>query len=232
MKLGWEPLWRKHGAAWELREPELRVVEFAKRLKREGGERVHDLGCGLGRHLLLFAAEGFETYGSDVSPTAVGTCERRLQESGLKAEVTQTEMSAIPQTDASLDAVIAWNVLYHACRGEVFAAIAGIRNKLKPRGYLLATFISTADGQYERSSELVAEGRAEELEPRTFVIPGDTATDKALPHHYSSEVEISEQLLEGFEILQLEEDRSEGGVDFEGRPYPSAHWLVLARKER
>ena len=227
--LGWEPIWREHGAGWELQPPDPKVVELARLLKDEGGRRVHDLGCGLGRHLLLLAAEGFEAYGSDISPTAVATCRRRLREAGLSATLTRTEMAAIPQPDGFFDAVIAWNVLYHATTAEILRAVCGLRTKLRQGGLLLATFISTADGQCARSRRLVAEGRAEELEPGTFVIPGDAVTDKALPHHYSTDVEVREQFLQGFQVLSLEEERHEP-ADFEGRRYRSAHWQVLARK--
>ncbi len=227
--LGWEPIWRKHGARWELQEPHPRVVELVRLLKDEGRTHVHDLGCGLGRHLLLLAAEDFETYGSDISPTAVETCQRRLREADLQATVTRTEMASIPQPDGFFDAVIAWNVLYHATTDDILRTVRGLRSKLKEGGLLLATFISTADGQHARSRRLVAEGRAEELEPDTFVIPGDTLTDKALPHHYSTEGEIREQLLAGFELVSLAEEPRKAS-DFEGRTYPSAHWHVLARK--
>ncbi len=230
MSLGWEPIWRKHGTQWELQEPEPRVVELVRLLKEEGGRRVLDLGCGLGRHLLLVAAEGFEAYGIDVSPTAVETCQRRLREAGLSATVTRSDMTAIAQPDGFFDGVIAWNVLYHATASDVQKAIGVVRDRLKQGGLLLSTFISTADGQCARSRELLAEGRAEELAPNTFVIPGDTVTDKALPHHYSAQQEIREQFLHEFDVVWLEEHRAEGR-DFEGRRYTSVHWRVLARKK-
>ena len=59
------------GARWELQEPQAEVVALVARLKAEGKPRVHDLGCGLGRHLLLLAAEGFEASGSGLTPAAV-----------------------------------------------------------------------------------------------------------------------------------------------------------------
>ncbi|MDP3769142.1 MAG: class I SAM-dependent methyltransferase [Dehalococcoidia bacterium] len=227
--LGWEPIWRERADQWELRPPEPLVLDLIRRLKDEGARRVHDLGCGLGRHLLLLAAEGFEAYGSDVSPTAVETCERRLREAGLSAAVTRNEMTDNRYANGFFDAVIAWNVVYHATTDGIMKTMTRVRDSLRPGGYLLVTFISTSDGQYERTQALHAEGRAQELEPGTFVIAGDTKTDKALPHHYSTEEEIRRQFLNGFEVVSLEEDRQEDR-DFEGMRYPSVHWHALARK--
>jgi cyclopropane fatty-acyl-phospholipid synthase-like methyltransferase len=183
----------------------------------------------MGRHLLLLAAEGFETYGSDVSPTAVETCRRRLREAGLSAGVTRSDMTAIPYPDGFLDAVIAWHVVYHGDLKDIHRAINGVRDKLDDGGYFLVTFISTADGQCARSRDLAAEGRAVEVEPGTFMIPEDTTTDKALPHHYSTEQEIRESFLCGFDVEWLREQR-EPGSDFEERGYRSVHWQALARK--
>lgn len=232
MSLGWEPIWREHGAAWELREPEPKVIDFAKQLKAAGATKVLDLGCGLGRHLLLFVAEGFDAHGVDVSPTAVETCRRRLNDAGLQAKVSQAPMTALQLPRGSFDAVLAWNVLYHATADQIEKTVRGVRDLLRDGGLLYATFISTADGQLARTRELLAAGEAEEVGPGTFVIPGDTATDKALPHHYSKEKEIRERFLAGFDVVSMEEDRGDGeDRDFQGNPYRSAHWHVLAQRK-
>ncbi len=233
--LGWEPLWRKYGRRWELQDPRPEVVELVRLLKdsskpRRSRVRVHDLGCGLGRHLHVLAAAGFTASGCDISPAAIETCKRRLGQAGLRARITRTDMRAIPERDGSLDAVVAWHVVYHTTVDGMLETIGGVRDKLKEGGYFLVTFISTADGQLARSRELLAEGRAVELEPGTYEIPGEEATDKALPHHYSTEEEIREKFLEGFEVVWLREERRDIS-DTEGRPYANVHWHALARKK-
>jgi tellurite methyltransferase len=227
--LGWEWIWREHGERWELQPPQQEVVALAQRLKAEGKRTVHDLGCGLGRHLLLLAAEGFEVSGSDLSPQAVAACRRRLRDAGLSAEVSRSDMAEIPVEEGSLDCVVAWHVVYHATVEDMLRTLRGIHDKLRPGGYLLATFISQSNNSYEVSRREVREGLAQELEPDTFIRPRDEVGDKRLVHHYATEEEIRERLLSGFEVLSLEGERAPFD-DPTAKPRRSTHWVALARK--
>ncbi len=223
VNLGWERIWREQGPRWELEQPQPEVVALVTRLKAKGRRRVHDLGCGLGRHLLLLAAEGFEASGSDISPQAVATCRRRLAESRLSAEVTLCEMADIPEEDAPLDCIIAWHVVYHSTVKGMLRTLRGVHDKLKPGGYFFGTFASTDHVACELSRREAEQGLARRLEPNTYVRPHDEVGDKALVHHYTTEEEIRRHLLSGFDILSLEERKGTGG---------GAHWLALARKGR
>jgi tellurite methyltransferase len=227
--LGWEEIWREHGSRWELQPPEREVVALAQRLKADGKRTVHDLGCGLGRHLLLLAAEGFEASGCDISPKAVAACQRRLREAGLSAEVTQCDMAEIPAEDGSLDCVVAWHVVYHATVEVMMRTLRGIHEKLRSGGYFLATFISHDNNAYDVSRREAKEGLAQELEPDTFVRPHDRVGDKQLIHHYATEEELRERLLSGFEIVSLEGERRPFDEPT-AKPRRSTHWVVLARK--
>lgn len=227
--LGWEEIWREHGDRWELQPPQPEVVALAQCLKAEGKRTVHDLGCGLGRHLLLLAAEGFEASGCDISPQAVAACQRRLREAGLSAQVTRSDMAEIPVEDGSLDCVVAWHVVYHATVDVMMHTLRGIHAKLRPGGYLLATFISQSNDSYELSRREARQGLAQELEPDTFIRPQDRVGDKRLIHHYATEEEIRERLLSGFDVLSLEGERAPFD-DPTAKPRRSTHWVVLARK--
>jgi SAM-dependent methyltransferase len=223
---GWDEIWQQWGSVWEGRAPEQAVLDLAGRLKAEGCRRVHDLGCGPGRHLLFLAAESFEASGSDFSPAAVETCRRRLAEAGLSAPVTLADMTALPSEDGSLDAVVAWDVVYHGTLDTIRRTVAGVRRKLAPGGYFLVTFNSVESANCLRAREAAARGEAEVLEPDTFVVPGD-AFDKSVPHHYTTEREIRERLMDGFRILSL--TAVQGKATADGSPAVKYH--VLAARE-
>ncbi len=225
----WDTIWARWASVWETRPPEPAVVDLVARLKLEGRRHVHDLGCGLGRHLLFLAAEGLDASGSDISPTAVDECRQRLRQAGLAAEVVLSDMTDIQADDGSLDAVIAWDVLYHGTLADMKGATAAIHRKLAPGGYLLATFNSVHSSSCQGSREAVARGEAQQLEPNTFVVPGDMAGDKALPHHYTTAGELRRELLGGFQVLSLTRYRSPRHK-MGGKTLQRVVWHLLARK--
>jgi SAM-dependent methyltransferase len=221
---GWDEIWGRWGSVWEGRAPEQPVLDLAGQLKAEGRRCVHDLGCGPGRHLLFLAAEGFEASGSDFSPAAVETCRRRLEEAGLSARVTLADMTAVPAEDGSLDAVVAWDVVYHGTLDTIRRTVAEVYRKLAPGGYFLVTFNSVESANCLRAREAAARGEAEEMEPDTFVVPGD-AFDKSVPHHYTTEREIRERLMDGFRILSL--TAVQGKATADGSPAVKYHVLAV-----
>jgi len=227
----YDAVWARWALLWGERPPEGAVLDLIERLKVEGRRRVDDLGCGLGRHLVALAAEGFDASGSDISPAAVAECRRRLEQTGLAARVELADMAEIPAADGSLDAVVAWDVLYHATLRAIKDTMAAIRRKLGPGGYLLATFNSVESTSCRESRWLAAVGDAIELEPNTFVVPGDVLGDKTVPHHYTTASELREELLQGFEVLSMGRYRGPKYV-LNGRRHGRVLWHVLARKEQ
>jgi tellurite methyltransferase len=225
----WDTIWARWASVWETRPPEPAVVDLATRLKGGGRRRVHDLGCGLGRHLLFLAAEGLDASGSDISPAAVHECRQRLRQAALAAEVTLSDMTHIQADDGSLDAIIAWDVLYHGTLADMKEAMGAVHRKLAPGGYLLATFNSVQSTSCQRSRQAVARGEAQELEHDTFVVPGDTDSDKELPHHYTTAGELRRELLAGFQVHSLTRYRSPK-YKMSGKTHQRVVWHLLARR--
>lgn len=229
-RLGWEAIW----AARELDPiarahagpPEADVVRFAERLQAEGRRRVLDLGCGIGRHLLFLAGEGFDAWGVDVSPTAIATSARALRDAGLRATLVQADMARLPLA-AAFDAAVAWNVIYHGTLNTIVDTVAGVARALRQGGLFLVTFNSTENDAALRARAALATGAARELEPNTYVMLGDPG-DKGLAHHYTTEREIRRRLLPGFRVLDLEHRRISSLRG--GRPHRTARFVVLAEK--
>ncbi|MEM3596921.1 MAG: methyltransferase domain-containing protein [Candidatus Bathyarchaeia archaeon] len=60
------------------------VANIVKLLKKRENAKVLDLGCGAGRNMLYVAAQGFETYGLDISETGLKETRERLEKRRLE----------------------------------------------------------------------------------------------------------------------------------------------------
>jgi SAM-dependent methyltransferase len=205
----WDEIWKtKEGKTLWL-EPDPFIVSFLPKFRREGVNKILDIGFGLGRHAILFAKEGFDVYGIDTSPTGLKYATKWAEREKVDLKLTTGEMSCLPFNSDMFDLVIAWNVVYHGTSDYIYKTISEIKRCLKLNGYLLCTLISTKNEKY---------GFGEEIEKRTFVIPEEK--EKSHPHHYFDMEEIN-QYFKDFTLLKCE--------DIEQFHPGSFHWYILAR---
>ena len=77
-------------------------------LRPEGGERVLDLACGIGRHSLELRRRGFEVVGVDISPELLEIAERSAAEEGLEVAFMQADLRELAFAD-EFDLVLSLN---------------------------------------------------------------------------------------------------------------------------
>jgi len=199
----WQEIWRNEGAQRLWGVPDRQVVELSRAWAAEGDiSRVLDLGCGVGRHVICLARQGFEVYGSDHSEAGIATCQQWLQAEGLKAVVWHGEPQDIPYPDGYFDAVIAFNSIYHGTADQVEAAMKLLHAKLRPGGRCFVTLLSKKNRMY---------GKGEAIEPHTFISEGmfhqlfAHGGERGVPHHFSSEEEVH-QFFQGFEVESMQHE--------------------------
>jgi len=211
----WETNWRERHSRELWTAPDSEVVELVRMLRSEDVRRVLDLGFGLGRHLIFFAREGFETYGIEPTTSGYAYCRDWLKAEGLRADIRIGDMSGLPYGDEFFDFVLSWNVIYHGTLAQLRRALEEIRRVTRRRGLVYLTLNST------RNKDC---GHGTEVEPNTFMNP--LKTDGDLPHHYSDGEEVK-GLLEDWDMMRVEE-REESFAD---TLHPDTyHWMVLVRK--
>ena len=71
-----------------------------------------DLGCGIGRHTILFAQNGFNTYAFDLSEEAVNATKKWAEELNLNVDYKIGDMLNLPYEDTLLIAFFV-EMLYH-----------------------------------------------------------------------------------------------------------------------
>lgn len=197
-------------------EPDGDVMVFASRLHKEAARRVYDLGCGLGRHTVYLAQQGFDVCASDISPESLAQTARWLQSEGLRAEVVSSDITRIPYPDACFDAVLAFNVVYHATSEGVAQCLQEVHRVLRSGGLCFVTFNSTLSDDW---------GKGRKLDDYTYVKVG--GIEDGIPHHFIDRPQM-ERLMTGFDLLRI--THKDEWLPEAGQLSRAAHWHVLARK--
>lgn len=102
--------------------------------ERLPGKDVLEIGCGTGVHARLLAEAGAKVTAVDLTPTAVELTRRRLELSGLAADVREADAEHLPFPDASFDFVWSWGVIHHSESTE--DVVREIARVLRPGGEL------------------------------------------------------------------------------------------------
>ena len=204
----WDDRWQTLEGRAEWLVPHPAVIALVPLLKARGAQRVLDLGCGVGRHALLFAEDGFDVEAIDGAAAGLDFASREAASRGLRLNVHQGDADALPFDDQSFDYVLSWNVIFHGTMGDG-SRLAEIWRVLKPGGLYQGTMLSKRDVQF---------GRGRPVAPDTFIRGSDT---KAHPHYYCDFAGLA-ALFAGFELVSVtqEEQRRPG----------SWHWHVVAER--
>jgi SAM-dependent methyltransferase len=205
----WEERWATPEGRADWLVPHPAVAALVPVLKARGTQHVLDLGCGVGRHALLFAEHGFAVEAIDGATAGLDFACREAAARGLRLSLRQADADALPFADESFDYVLSWNVIFHGTLGDAGRRLAEIWRVLKPGGLYQSTMLSKRDGQF---------GRGRPVAPDTFIRGCDA---KAHPHYYCDLAGLA-ALFAGFELLSLtqEEQRRPG----------SWHWHILAER--
>lgn len=187
----WDDKWQEAKTVGKWLAPEPEVEKLVREFRNGEPQRALDLGCGVGRHVVLLARHGYETHGTDFSPAAVEHCREWLRLEALSAKVRRADMSDIHAPDGFFDLIVAFNVIYHTTRAGMQEVTALLRRKLRPGGCLFVTLKSPATWYY---------GRGREIEPGTFIRPPrrDRPT-KEMPVHFCTEEE-ADRLFADFRV--------------------------------
>lgn len=118
------------------KEAAAQVKTAVRLLPFEPGQKILDIACGAGRHMLAFARRGAKVTGIDLSPTLVKYARRRFREEGLKGTVINGDMRELNYREKFHGATI-WftSVGYFETIAEDQRVISGMAAALKPGGW-------------------------------------------------------------------------------------------------
>jgi len=178
-----------------------------------------DLGCGLGRHTVLFASNGFDTYGFDISSDGLNKTKEWLDSLGLNANLVEGDMLSLPYNDESFDSILCRNVISHQDTSGVKKIIGELKRVLKPGGECYLTLGSKSTWGFKQTSwPLLDENTRLRMEE---------GPEYEIPHFYA-DYDLIKELFKDFKIEFI--NHIEDFYEANGKTYSSFHYHVLIRK--
>lgn len=107
------------------------IVRFAD-FERHRGERVLEIGVGMGADHRRFAEAGADLAGIDLTDRAVQHVRRQFELAGLRSDLRTGSAEALDFASESFDLVYAWGVLHHT--PDTLGAVREIHRVLRPGG--------------------------------------------------------------------------------------------------
>ncbi len=146
----WEMVKEDENSIWK--NPCIESYYLLNRWKMAGKMDFLDLGCGLGRHSMLFGRNGFHVRCFDISREALARTRAWAESEGLAFDYADGDMLALPYEKESADCILCRNVISHTDTNGVKRAVSEIGRVLKTGGECYLTLGSKATWQ-ERHRE-------------------------------------------------------------------------------
>ncbi|MHA2192919.1 MAG: class I SAM-dependent methyltransferase [Candidatus Thorarchaeota archaeon] len=196
----WEDIFEEQGRVFT--EPHQDMERVVQIFGEHQVKKVLDVGCGSGRHLVYLSKRGFETYGFDVSQSALSLAHDWLEEEGLQATIIKHQMEQrFPYQDSFFDAVISTQVIHHNRMREILFTVSEIERVLRLGGVIFVSFPIFS----EVPSEGKKDWKLEQIEPGTYI--PHRGPEAGIPHHYFTEEEIY-KVFANFDIQSIHIDET------------------------
>lgn len=174
-------------------EPSEDIYYYLNRWKKKNLASFLDLGCGLGRHSILFAQNGFDTYGFDLSKYGIEVLNKKAQELGLDIKTTIGDINKLPFDTNMFDCLLAYHVISHTDTKGINVIISEINRVLKSNGEFFITLCS-------KNSPSFTEKGYPRIDENTIVKTEEPELN--VPHYYSDLAGVRD-LLKEFEIIRI-----------------------------
>ena len=215
----WEIVEDDENSIWK--NPCIESYYLLHRWKAQNRTEFLDLGCGLGRHSILFGNNGFNVHCFDISEEAIARTKMWAEAEGLTFEYTVGDMLKLPYQDKSIDCILCRNVISHTDTKGVKQAISEIHRVLNENGECYLTLGSKATWETKHQEwPSVDENTKLRME---------TGPEYKVPHFYA-DYDLLNALFVNFKILWV--THVEDFWEYNGVTNSSFHYHLLIKKEK
>lgn len=188
---------------------------YAQKWSRQGRRSVLDLGCGLGRHSVLFARAGFKVTAVDISDEALGHLKAYSRENDVGIACRKADMEALPFSADAFDCVFAMHSAGHADSAGIERIMNEIKRVLKPDGTVFMTLCSKETGLY-------TDPNAHRTDENTVI--KTEGPEQGVPHYFVDREDI-ERMFSDFELVRV---RHIDDCFYDGKWKNEKHYFIEA----
>lgn len=191
-------LWKNESPHFKTRIPQQETIDFIDFLKQKGitKGKALDVGCGGGRHVILFAKHGFQSYGIDFSKTAIKLAKIDAGQKKVKVNLKVGDFLKADYPKESFDVIHDTGLFHHLRKKERNVYLKKILKILKKDGYY-KLFEFSINTKYLTGHKISRQ--------RNWIIHNNHYT------HFFTKKEIKDFFEKHFKILKvIDEKRKEG----------------------
>lgn len=211
--------WSKASKLDIWKEPSIESYYLLNRWKKQMKKDFLDLGCGIGRHTILFAQNGFNTYAFDLSEEAVNATKKWAEELNLNVDYKIGDMLNLPYEDNSFDCILCRNVISHTDTKGVERIIKEINRVLREDGECYLTLGSKSSPAFNNKDFPIVDENTK--------IRVEDGPENGIPHFYADYDLIQELFKDN--IIELVE-HIEDFFEEKGKTSSSYHYHLLIKK--
>lgn len=192
---------------------------YANKWRSEGKKSILDLGCGLGRHAILFAKESFDVTAVDLSEEGINYLNKWKEKDNLKIMTKVCDMKQLTFQNNSFDCIWSYHVISHTDTMGFLTILDEIKRVLKPNGSIYFTLCSKDTLSYSQAG-------FPRIDENTII--KTDGPEKNVPHYYVELDDIERLLHSDFTIIRI---RHIDDCYFAGSKQNSKHYYIEAVKK-
>ena len=216
---GWDWMIVKGDKASMWLEPSIESYYLLHRWKGQNKKSFLDLGCGLGRHSILFGKYDFKVSCFDISEEAISRTKEWAEKEKLEFDYKIGDMLNLPYDDESFDCILCRNVISHTDTNGMKQIVKELDRVMKKNGECYLTLGSKDTWGFKQTSWPL-------VDPNTRM-KMEEGPEYNTPHFYV-DYKLAKELFAKFEIINIRQE-----IDYyekEDKVFDSYHYHLLIRK--
>lgn len=199
--------------------PSIESFYLVNRWSSQEKKTFLDLGCGIGRHTILFSSNDFETYAFDISEEAINQTRKWAESLCLKIDYKIGDMLSLPYESDSMDCILCRNVISHTDTEGVKKILKELKRVLKNNGECYITLGSKDTWGFKQEDwPLIDENTRLRMEE---------GPEYKTPHFYA-DYNLIKELFKEFELVLI--NHIEDFYEDKTQVYSSYHYHILIKK--